>query len=326
MRIVVMGSGGTGGYYGAKLARAGHDVTFIARGDHLRAIRENGLRVRSEIDGEWTVDAPAVANLDGQPTADFVLFCVKSFDTEGAARLVSPVLGPHTGVLSLQNGVDNEDKLARALGADHVIGGIAHVFGHIAAPGIIAHQQLARIICGEFDGAASGRLQAFAEVCEGAGIRVDIVPSIRKSLWEKYVFLTAFAGATALTRMPVQAIRDVPELRRLWQRQVDELVALARADDVGLDDRVVDRCVAFLESFAPISYSSLYHDLMQGKRLELDALHGYAVRLGERLGIATPTLFAVFAGLLPYRDGTPEVIRGRPQGMRGQETVTPGRQ
>jgi 2-dehydropantoate 2-reductase len=324
MRIVVMGSGGTGGYYGAKLARAGHDVTFVARGAHLQAIRENGLRVRSEIDGEWTVDAPAVASLDGQPVADYVLFCVKSFDTEGAASLVRPVLGPHTGVLSLQNGVDNEDKLARVLGADHVIGGIAHVFGHIAAPGVIAHQQLARIICGEFDGTVSGRLRAFADACEGAGIRVEIVPSIRKSLWEKYVFLTAFAGATALTRMPAQAIREVPELRRLWQRQIDELLALAQEEGIGLDDGVVDRCVAFLESFAPISYTSLYHDLMQGKRLELDALHGYAVRLGERLGVATPTLFAVFAGLLPYRDGTPEVARVLPQDRCGRETVTPG--
>jgi 2-dehydropantoate 2-reductase len=308
MRIVVLGSGGTGGYYGAKLAKAGHDVTFVARGDHLRAIRANGLRITSAIDGDWSVHAPAVATLEGQPAADMVLFCVKSFDTKAAAELVKPVLGAHTGVLSLQNGIDNEDKLARILGAGHVIGGIAYVFSHIAAPGVIAHQQLSRIVCGEFDGKASRRLLAFAEAGKSAGIETAIVPRIRRSLWEKYLFLTAFAGATALTRMPALHIREVPALRRLWQSQLNELLALATADDAGLDAQVAARCAAFLESLAPISYTSLYHDLMQGKRLELDALHGHAVALGERYGIATPTLSAVFAGLLPYRDGRPEVF------------------
>lgn len=304
-----MGSGGTGGYYGAKLARAGHDVIFVARGSHLQAIRENGLQIKSLVDGEWSVDAPAAETLDGQPVADIVLFCVKSYDTEAAVELIKPVMGPHTGVLSLQNGVDNEDKLARSLGADHVIGGIAYVFSHISAPGVITHQQLARIVCGEFDGKASKRILAFAEACEAAGIQAEIAPRIRKSLWEKYVFLTAFAGTTALTRMPAKVIREVPAVRHLWQNQVSELLMLAKADDAGLDDDMMDRCVKFLGSFAPISYTSLYHDLMQGKRLELEALHGHAVSLGERYGIPTPTLSAVYAGLLPYRDGPPEVIQ-----------------
>lgn len=309
MRIVILGSGGTGGYFGAKLAKAGHDVTFVARGDHLLAIRESGLRIKSAIDGDWSVNAPAVATLEGRPVADLVLFCVKSFDTESAAALVKPVLGSHTGVLSLQNGIDNEDKLARSLGADHVIGGVALVFSHITAPGVITHQQLARIVCGEIDGKVSPRILAFAEACKGAGIQAEIAPRIGKSLWEKYIFLTAFAGATALTRMPAKVIRDVPPLRRLWQCQIDELLAIASADDAGLDEGVTDRFVTFLESLAPISYTSLYHDLVQGKRLELDALHGHAISLGERHGIATPTLAAVFAGLLPYRDGIPEMVR-----------------
>jgi len=313
MRIVIVGSGGTGGYFGAKLARAGHDVILVARGDHLQAIRENGLRIKSAIDGDWTVTASAVATLDDQPVADLVLFCVKSFDTESAAELVKPVLGSHTGVLSLQNGIDNEEKLARILGADHVIGGIAYTFSHIMAPGVIAHQQLARIVCGEFEGGASKRILAFAEACTSAGILTEIVPRIRKSLWEKYAFLTAFAGATALTRMPVKVIREVPALRRSWQCQIDELLTLARADDAGLDENMTDRCVTFLESLAPISYTSLYYDLIQGKRLELDALHGHAVCLGERYGIATPTLSAVYAGLLPYRDGTPRVVHDPPR-------------
>ncbi len=255
MRIVIMGSGGTGGYYGAKLAKAGHDVTFVARGAHLRAIQAHGLQIESAIDGTWRVTAPAVASLDGQPAADLVLFCVKSFDTEAAAELIRPVLGPHTGVLSVQNGIDNEDKLARLLGADHVIGGVAYVFSHVSAPGVITHQQLARIVGGEFDGKPSTRLLAFAEACKEAGIEVEIAPRIRKSLWEKYAFLTALSGATALTRMPVGVIRKVPALRRLWQCQIDEMLLLARADDAGLDATMADRYVAFIESLAPISYT-----------------------------------------------------------------------
>lgn len=309
MRIVIMGSGGTGGYFGARLAKAGHYVLFVARGDHLQAIRDHGLRVESAVDGNWSVRAPAAAMLDGQPAADLVLFCVKSFDTEIAAELIKPVLGPHTGVLSLQNGVDNEDTLARVLGASHIIGGIAYTFSYITAPGVIYHQQFARIVMGEPDGRASERLLAFAEACQSAGIETQIVPRIRKSLWEKYVFLTAFAGATALTRMPAKIIREIPALRRLWCGQIEELLALAHADGAGLDDDMMNRYVAFLESFAPISYSSLYYDLIQGKRLELEALHGHAVRAGERCRIATPTLAAVYAGLLPYRDGSPSMYQ-----------------
>jgi len=139
MRIIVMGSGGTGGYFGAKLARAGEDVTFVARGKHLAAIRERGLRVQSAIEGEWTVRAPAVERLDGLSPADLVLFCVKSFDTENGAEVIKPIVGPHTGVLSIQNGVDNEDKLAKILGPGHTMGGVAQVFATIAEPGVIRH-------------------------------------------------------------------------------------------------------------------------------------------------------------------------------------------
>ncbi len=305
MRIVVMGSGGTGGYFGAKLAKAGEDVTFVARGAHLAAICEAGIRIRSAVDGEWTVNVRAVETLTGHEPADLVLFCVKSFDTESAAELARPIIGPSTGILSLQNGVDNEDKLQRAFGPEHVMGGVSYIFSNIEAPGIIAHHQLARIVFGEMNGQPSERATRFAEACKRASIQGELVPNIRKTLWEKYVFLTALAGATAITRLPVKFIREVPETRRLWQLQVEELLALATAENVGLDPDMMERCVKFLESLAPTNYSSLYQDLMQGKRLELDALHGHAVRLGERHGIPTPTLFAVYAALRPYILGAP---------------------
>ena len=305
MRIVVMGSGGTGGYFGAKLARAGEEVTFVARGAHLAAIQAHGLRVKSAIEGESVVEAPAVERLEGLPAADLVLFCVKSFDTERAAETIRPVVGPRTGVLSIQNGVDNEDKLARILGPGHVMGGAAQIFATIEAPGVIAHSLLGRILFGEMDGADSARARAVLAACERAAIPAEISENIVRTLWEKYVFLTAHAGMTALTRCPAGVIRQVPQTRDMWRRIVDEMLALAAAAGAGLDAPYADTCMKMLDALGGGAYSSLHHDLTHGKRLELEALHGHAVRLGERRGVPTPTLFAVYAALRPHLDGPP---------------------
>ncbi len=307
MKIVVAGSGGVGGYFGARLARAGEEVTFVARGAHLQAIREQGMRIRSAVDGEWSVQARATETLDGDEAADVVLMCVKSYDTEAAAELIRPVVAAHTVIISLQNGVDNEGKLARLYGEERVLGGVAYIFANIEAPGVIAHHQLGRIVFGRGDGRASNQATAFAEACKRAGIAAEISPDIRKTLWEKYVFLVALAGTTALTRLPVGFIRTVPETRKLWELQIDELLALAEADGVALDSEVKARCIRLLESLAPGNYSSLYQDLMNGKRLELEAFHGYATRLGQTLAVRTPTLFAVYAALRPYLDGAPKL-------------------
>jgi 2-dehydropantoate 2-reductase len=303
MRIVVMGSGGTGGFFGAKLARAGEDVTFVARGPHLQTIRAHGLRVRSAVEGEWVVKAPAVERLDGQPVADLVLFCVKSFDTETAAAALKPIVGPGTGVLSIQNGVDNEDKLIGILGAGHVLGGMAQVFATIESPGVIRHVQLGRIVFGEMDGRETERARAFLAVCQRAAIPAEISPHVVRTLWEKYVFLAAHAGMTGLTRCPVGPLRSLGPTRLMYRRLLEEMVALARAAGVPLGDDFVEQSFKLLDGMAETFASSLHHDLSQGKRLELEALHGHAVRLGERHGIPTPTLFAVYAALSPYADG-----------------------
>jgi 2-dehydropantoate 2-reductase len=307
VRIVVMGTGGTGGYFGAKLARAGEDVTFVARGAHLTAIREHGLRVRSAIEGEWVVRSPVVERVDGLAPAEIVLFCVKSFDTEQAVEAVRPVVGRETGVLSLQNGVDNEDKLARILGPGHVMGGVAQVFATIEAPGVIQHALLGRIIFGEMDGETTGRARAVLAACERAAIPAEISSRVRGALWEKYVFLTAHAGMTALTRCPAGVIRQCPETRRMYRLLLTEMAALARAEGAGLDDGIVETSVRFLDGLGWNAYTSMHHDLVHGKRLELEALHGHAYRLGERYGIATPMLFAVYAALRPYLDGAPSL-------------------
>lgn len=305
MRIVIMGSGGTGGYFGAKLARAGEDVTFVARGAHLAALSANGLRIKSAVEGDWTVRAAAVERLDGAPQADLVLFCVKSFDTEEAARLIRPVVGPATGVLSIQNGVDNEEKLARVLGAGHVLGGAVRVFATIEAPGVIAHTFGGHLAFGEMHGRETERARAFLAACRKASIPAELVPDVTRALWEKYVFLTTHAGVTALTRCPAGVLRAVPEIRELYRRTVTEILAIGRAAGVPVDDGLLEQGMKFLDTVAPNAYSSLHHDLVTGKRLELEALHGHAVRLAERHGVAAPTVFAIYAALRPYRDGAP---------------------
>ncbi len=305
MRIVVMGSGGTGGYFGAKLARAGEDVTFVARGAHLAALRAEGLRIRSAVEGEWSVRAPAVERLDGLPPADLVLFCVKSFDTEEAAALIRPVVGPDTGVLSIQNGVDNEEKLARVLGAGHVLGGAVRVFATIEAPGVIAHTFGGHLTFGEMDGRETARARALLAACQKASIPAELAGDVTRALWEKYVFLTTHAGMTALTRCPAGVLRAVPEVREVYRRTVTEILAIGRAAGVKLDDGMLEQGFKFLDTVAPNAFSSLHHDLVHGKRLELEALHGYAVRLAERHHVPAPTVFTIYAALLPYRDGAP---------------------
>ena len=303
MRILVVGAGGVGGYFGARLARAGTPVTFLARGAHLEAMRREGLRVRSAVDGEWAVEVDAVGDVAGRPPADVVLFCVKSFDTETAALAIRPAIGSDTAVVSLQNGVDNEDTLDRILGRGHAVGGVAYVFASVASPGVIVHSLAGRIVMGELDGRPSGRLEPLRSALTAAGVPADVVGDIRRALWEKYLLISAQAGTTALTRAPIGVIRAVPETWRMYRMIVEELAAVAQAAGVSLADGVTDSIVKAAEGLAPEALSSLYHDLVQGRRLELEALHGHAVRLGQRLGVPTPTVLAVYAALKPHVDG-----------------------
>jgi 2-dehydropantoate 2-reductase len=303
MRVLVVGAGGVGGYFGARLARAGTPVTFLARGAHLEAMRRDGLRVRSAVDGEWAVEVDAVGDVAGRPPDDAVLFCVKSFDTETAALAIRPAIGPDTAVVSLQNGVDNEDTLDRILGRGHAVGGVAYVFATVASPGVIVHSLAGRIVMGELDGRPNGRLEPLQSAFTAAGVPADVVGDIRRALWEKYLLISAQAGTTALTRAPIGVIRAVPETWRMYRMIVEELAAVAQAAGVSLADGVTDSILKAAEGLAPEALSSLYHDLVQGRRLELEALHGHAVRLGQRLGVPTPTVLAVYAALKPHVDG-----------------------
>ena len=305
MRVLIVGAGGVGGYFGARLARAGVPVTLLARGAHLAAIQRDGLRVRSAVEGESVATVTAVADVMGLPPADAVLFCVKSFDTETAAAALRSAIGPATAVVSLQNGVDNEETLARVLGPGHAVGGVAYVFAAIESPGVIAHRFAGHVVFGELDGRPSPRLEALRAAFTQAGVRAEVSPDIRRTLWQNYVMITAQAGMTALSRAPIGVIRAVPESRQMYRRIAEELTALAAASGVDLGPDAVESVMKAADGLAPEAYSSLHHDLTQGRRLELETLHGHAVRLGERLGVPTPTTFAVYAALKPHLDGRP---------------------
>lgn len=303
MHIVVMGAGGVGGYFGAKLARSGEVVTLIARGEHLAAIRREGLRIRSAVEGEFVVRPAAVEDPAGLPAADLVLFCVKSFDTETAVERIRPVVGPETAVLSLQNGVDNEDRIDALLGPGHAMGGVAQVFAVIERPGVIAHQFGGRIIFGELDGRRSARAEKLLAGFQRAGVGVELSTDTRRALWEKYIFICAVAGMTAITRETIGTVRETPASWRMFRAIVDEVTALARACGVGLAPDAADAVVKGAQSIAAGNRASLAQDLLQGRRLELEALHGHAARLGERLGVPTPAVSAVYAALMPHAAG-----------------------
>jgi 2-dehydropantoate 2-reductase len=300
---VVMGSGGVGGYFGAKLLRAGEHVTMVARGPHLEVMCRTGLTIRSAVEGDCVVRPAVVESLEGVARADAVIFCVKSFDTEDAAGRLWSVLGPDTPVLSLQNGVDNEDKIDGALGVGRALGGVAQVFATIESPGVIRHQAAGRIIFGEMDGRVSERAERLREAFARAEIPVELSKDIRRALWEKYILICAVGGMTAVTREPLGVIRDTPPTWELFRTIVAEVTAVARAAGVDMPADTVDQTMKFAQGIAAGSRASLAQDLLQGRRLELEALHGHAARLGERLGVPTPAVFAVYAALLPHAAG-----------------------
>jgi 2-dehydropantoate 2-reductase len=307
LRIAIVGAGGVGGYFGARLARAGVPVTLVARGAHLAAIQRDGLRVSSTVEGEYTVKVEAVEQLAGGPPADVIVVSVKSFDTEAALDAVAPVLGAETAVLSLQNGVVNLELVEARVGISRTLGGAAYVFAERIAPGVIAHRFAGRVAFGELDGRVTPRAERLRAAFAGAGVAAEISTDIRRVVWEKYLLICAQAGITAVTGCPSGVVRSVPETWRLYRLLLEELAALAARAGVELGPDVVERVLAAAAALGPETRSSLADDLAAGRRLELEALHGYAVRLGQRLGEPTPSLFAVYAALKPRAEGA----RGR---------------
>jgi 2-dehydropantoate 2-reductase len=300
MRIAVYGAGGVGGYFGGRLAQAGTDVHFIDRGAHLQALREHGLRVQS-VKGDFTVQVPATDDPADIGPCDYVLFCVKAFDTEPAAASLGPLLGDGTAVLSLQNGVDNEDKLAQVIGQDHVLGGAAFIFAGITEPGLIVHTGgPTSITFGELDGQVTQRARRLLECCQQAGFGAELSPTIKTVLWAKLAFICAQAGMTAAVRLPIGEIRTVEVAWAGFQRLVAEVAAVAEADGSPLPAAAQERALALAQSVEPGSFSSLHDDLVARRPMELEALHGLVVRRAASHDLAVPYCQAVYAILKPW--------------------------
>jgi 2-dehydropantoate 2-reductase len=306
MRICVFGAGGLGGYFGGRLALARYDVSLIARGAHLAALRENGLRVRSVV-GDFEVRLPATDEPAEIGPVDVVFFTVKSYDTESAAARLAPLIRSGRGqqqataVVSFQNGIDNEEKIAAAVGAEHVVGGVSYIFASIAEPGVISHTGgPASLIFGELSGQRTERLQSLLAACRAANVRAEISHDIWVALWHKYAFLCAMAGMTAAVRLPIGQIRSEPAARLMLRTLLDEGWRVARAHGIALEDDYVERQLEFVDGLEPGGLSSLHHDLVSGHRMELEALHGEMLRRADRNGVEVPMTRAIHAILSPW--------------------------
>jgi 2-dehydropantoate 2-reductase len=304
MRIAVMGAGGVGGYFGARLAADGNDVTFVARGAHASAMREQGLQVLSPA-GDLHLH-PVKLHEDWRTTGlvDIVLVAVKMYDLADAAATIKPLLTIDTAVVPFQNGVEAQAILERALGKRYVCGGAAYIASSIEAPGVIRHiGKGARMVFGEPRDSQSWRLETLEAACRGAGIDCLLSPEIDVEVWKKFVFLAPFAGITCFGRTTIGAAREDPMLWPRFMAMVEEAVAVARARGVALPEDTAEERIALARKLPTEMKSSMLHDLEAGRRLELDWLTGAVLRLGAEAGVATPVSAEVYETLAPLREG-----------------------
>jgi 2-dehydropantoate 2-reductase len=305
LRVAIVGSGGVGGYFGGRLAAAGADVTFIARGAHLQALRTHGLRLESP---KGDLHLPHVSAAEDASTlgpADVVLFAVKLYDTESATRLLPPLIGADTVVVPLQNGVDGVETIAREVGRPHVAGGVAYVAAVVSEPGVIRHTTMDHLLFGELDGARSPRLERLLEACRAAGFQATLSDHIEVDIWSKFVRLSVLSGMTSITRSPIGPLRDDPDLFAMIQAAVLEGMAVARKKGIALPAGVFDEIVTMMQGLPPQAKSSMLEDLERGKRLELPWLSGAVVRLGNEVGVETPIHRFIATVLKPHVNGTP---------------------
>jgi 2-dehydropantoate 2-reductase len=304
MRFAVMGTGGVGGYFGARLAATGADVTFIARGEHLKAIRADGLRVLSPLGEMHIAAAQATDDVAEIGAVDAVLFAVKLYDVEEAGTAIKPLVDPDTVVLSLQNGVDAEERLIPILGKGPVMGGIAYIFAGIESPGVIRHGgPLAKIVLGELDGRPSPRAKALLESLADAGIEARISDDIAADLWSKFVLLAAVSAVTSLARLPVGPMREDPEARALLAAAMAEVVSVAVAKGIAVPSDIIKTQLALVDGLGHQAKPSMLQDLERGARLEVASLSGLVARMGRELGIDTPIHRTVYAALKLHASG-----------------------
>ena len=304
MKLAIVGVGGVGGYFGGHLARTGTDVRFLARGAHLRALKSDGLTVLSDV---GPIDRLKIRVTDDPAEigpVDAVLLAVKLADTEAAIAQMRPLVGPGTAVASLQNGVDAVERMSAAFGRERVLGGVCHIAIAIERPGVIRHTgTMARITLGELDGRRTERLTALVDACKRAGLNITEAPDISRTIWEKFVFLSAFSGVTALSRSAIGPIRDDADGRLFIGRALAESTAVARARGIAFANDHVEKAMAFVANLPGAMKASMLHDLERGAKLELPWLSGAVVRLGRESGVPVPTHETIVAALMPHVNG-----------------------
>jgi 2-dehydropantoate 2-reductase len=301
MRIVVMGAGGVGGYYGALLAQEGHDVLFFARGAHRAAMLAAGQLQVHSVHGDLLVSPVRIVDDPrGLPPADWILVAVKTFDSEDAARTIRPLVGPTTTVTSLQNGIDAAERIGAVIGPDHLLGAATWISSYIDSPGIIRQvSPFRRVVLGEFDGSITSRAQQIAEALSAAGVDVSVTEDIGRVLWTKFLFISAISGLGAVTRLPVGDYRQVPASRRLLRQLMEEVRAVAQAAGVLLAPEVVDETMSLVDSSPADMKASLQRDVESGRPSELESMIGVLVERGSALGVPTPAAGLVYTALLP---------------------------
>ena len=315
MRIAVIGAGGVGGYFGGKLAQAGLDVTFIARGATLEALRASGLRVDSIL-GDFVIDSVQATDDPGTiGPVDAILMAVKAWQIPEAAAKLKPMIGADTIVVPVENGIDAPEVLSGIVGAQHVVGGLCAIVSFSVAPGHIRHAAVEPMVMfGELDHRRSERVDRLRAAFARAGVNVEVPPDIRRSMWTKFLFIATMSGIGALTRVPIGVWRAEPELRTMADRSLREVLALAHARGVDLGDDAIERTWQRYDGLAPESTSSMQRDIMEGKPSELDAQLGGIVRLARESGVEVPVTAMMYHALLPQerraRSQNPERSEG----------------
>ena len=299
MRIAVFGAGGAGGFLGGQLGQAGEDVVFIARGEHLQALRTKGLRIDS-IKGDFVLQSVKATDDPAQVgVVDVVLVGVKAWQVPEAAQAMRTLVGPETFVVPLQNGIEAPLQLAAVLGAQHVLGGLAKFISFIMGPGHICHTGTEPYVAfGELDNRSSERGERLRQAFVRAGIKVEIPPDIHVALWAKFLFVVSWGGVGAVTRAPIGVLRSVPETRQVLEQAMHEIFAVARAREIALPEDIIGKTMAFVDSLPPGGTTSLQRDIMEGKPSELAAWNGAVVRLGQEVGVATPLHTFIYNSLL----------------------------
>jgi 2-dehydropantoate 2-reductase len=307
MRFAILGSGAVGGYFGAKLANTGQEVTFIARGAHLEAIRTRGLAIQSAKLGDFVVRAPAESDTTRIGPVDVAIVSVKAYDNVTALPMLKPLIGPDTAVLTLQNGVDSADEVAAIVGEQHVLGGTTYVATALEGPGLIVQTGVHRsIIFGEVfgdRGRITPRVQSIADVLAAADIEVTPVADARAPIWDKFVYLAAFSGFTGASRLAIGHIWKYPHVREMFYAASREIAAIAKAEGVTISANCFETLEEYMANIPPTTRSSLLIDLEQGKRIEVEALQGAAVRRAAKHGLPVPIVSTLYALLKPWENG-----------------------